>query len=739
MMGNFCDEREREDQFYDAREDLSSVSDWDSDCSDDCKTSVSSRLRYEVWAEKLGGVMERRRKFLKWMGLDSDQDLITKEDTRRGVSCDEIELDVDRVKENSGAVLRTSASEEGISLSESSSVCSSSNEALDSATNGSLLDNLLCKFRNSNHRSEFDNEEFGQGRMVGRLCVGRSEQSVSAEELRRDHRSSLSVEDGSTTSHFVDVGKKVKRGWLRRLGIGMCVVDANGDAVLSPGNVQAMEGTGMQRVQVYPHRKRTKELSSLHAGQEFKAHEGSILKMKFSLDGHYLASAGEDGIVRVWKVNEDERSNQFDIAGDSSCQYFTIDHLSKIDSLEVDKEKHCKVNKLKRSSDSACAIFPPKIFNILDKPLHEFRGHGGEVLDLSWSSKGFLLSSSVDNTVRLWQVGCDRCLRVFFHNNYVTCVDFNPLDDNYFISGSIDGKVRIWEVHRCRVVDYIDIREIVTAVSYRPDGKGGIVGSMIGTCLFYNIIDNRLQLDAQICLQGKKKSPGKRITGFQFTPSDPSKVMVTSADSLVRIVCGNNVICKFRGLRNSGSQMSASFTSDGKHVVSATEDSNVYIWNYTNQDKTSSRTKKIWSSESFLSHNASIAIPWCGAKATPDAIPSPTLIGDTRGTGLVNGQRHPNLDEHLEHKAPISSPDCFSSSGFLESLPRGTATWPEEKLVSSSPLAISPTMLTSKLRFLKSALQSMSGSPHMWGHVIVTAGWDGRIRTFLNYGLPIRI
>lgn len=117
----------------------------------------------------------------------------------------------------------------------------------------------------------------------------------------------------------------------------------------------------------------------------------------------------------------------------------------------------------------------------------------------------FLLSSSVDNTVRLWQVGCDRCLRVFCHNNYgesfaliiispffffgccfglvrianllivevdvVTCVDFNPLDDNYFISGSIDGKVRIWEVRRCRVVDYIDIREIVTAVSYRPDGK----------------------------------------------------------------------------------------------------------------------------------------------------------------------------------------------------------------------------------------------------------------------------
>lgn len=53
----------------------------------------------------------------------------------------------------------------------------------------------------------------------------------------------------------------------------------------------------------------------------------------------------------------------------------------------------------------------------------------------------------------------------------MTCVDFNPVDDNYFISGSIDGKVRIWEVHRHKVVDWTDIRDIVTAVCYRPDGK----------------------------------------------------------------------------------------------------------------------------------------------------------------------------------------------------------------------------------------------------------------------------
>lgn len=59
----------------------------------------------------------------------------------------------------------------------------------------------------------------------------------------------------------------------------------------------------------------------------------------------------------------------------------------------------------------------------------------------------------------------------FFHMETVTCIQFNPVDENYFISGSIDGKVRIWGIHEERVVDWADIRDVISAISYRPDGK----------------------------------------------------------------------------------------------------------------------------------------------------------------------------------------------------------------------------------------------------------------------------
>nr|GMD00298.1 WD repeat-containing protein 44-like [Ipomoea batatas] len=34
----------------------------------------------------------------------------------------------------------------------------------------------------------------------------------------------------------------------------------------------------------------------------------------------------------------------------------------------------------------------------------------------------------------LWQVGHDQSLGVYPHNNNVTCVEFNPVDDNFLLA-----------------------------------------------------------------------------------------------------------------------------------------------------------------------------------------------------------------------------------------------------------------------------------------------------------------
>lgn len=53
----------------------------------------------------------------------------------------------------------------------------------------------------------------------------------------------------------------------------------------------------------------------------------------------------------------------------------------------------------------------------------------------------------------------------------MTCIQFNPTNDQYFVSGSIDGKIRIWGITENHVVEWVDNRDIVTAVCYQPNGE----------------------------------------------------------------------------------------------------------------------------------------------------------------------------------------------------------------------------------------------------------------------------
>jgi len=355
-----------------------------------------------------------------------------------------------------------------------------------------------------------------------------------------------------------------------------------------------------------------------------------------------------------------------------------------------------------------------------------------------------LLSASMDKTVRLWKVGCNSCLKVFSHSNYVTCIQFKPTNDDYFISGCIDGMVRIWDVPRCQVVDWADNKEIVTAVCYSPDGKGAVVGTLTGNCRYYNASENHLELESQVPLYGRKKSPLKRIIGFQYCPSDPKKLMVTSGHSQVHILDGVHVVSNYKGLRSS-CQAAASFTSDGDHIISASDDSSIYMWNYANQiAPVTSRLKTIWSYERFFCNDVSVAIPWNASPAKRSislALNIPSLRQQ------VSDEIH-NLQEstsycHAEdslggdslHQLP-SGNFTLSSTFFAESMPRGTATWPEEQLPSNS-VAPSSTLRKSQYKFLKTSCQR--ASTHSWGQVIVTASWDGHIRSFQNYGLPVQV
>ncbi|CAN4117718.1 unnamed protein product [Withania somnifera] len=513
---------------------------------------------------------------------------------------------------------------------------------------------------------------------------------------------------------------------------------------------------GPERVRVRQYGKSSKELTALYKSQEIQAHNGSIWTIQFSLDGKYLASAGEDCVIHIREVTSSERKGDLllDKPEDGNFNLLLSANASPEPTTMLPSfDGHLEKKRRGRSSVSRKSIgfdhifVPETVFSLSEKPICSFEGHLDDVLDLSWSKSQQLLSSSMDKTVRLWELSSKSCLKIFSHSDYVTCIQFNPVDDRYFISGSLDGKVRIWSIPERQVVDWNDLHEMVTAACYTPDGQGALVGSYKGSCHWYNISDNKLQQKAQINLQNKKKKTHQRkITGFQFVPGSMSQVLITSADSRIRVIDDADLFHKFKGFRNTSRQISASMTADGRYVVCASEDSHVYIWKHEG-DSRPSRNKGVTvtrSYEHFHSQGVSVAIPWPGMSDTWRYQTSASgEQSGLDGVDEVSTANHPPspVEEIGNECSPLTS-GCGNSPlrGTISSatnnyFDRISATWPEEKLLLATKYC-SPRVSTDASIDFSSGLTQMK---FCWGLVIVTASHRGKIQTFQNFGLPIRI
>ncbi|KAK7389423.1 hypothetical protein VNO78_24455 [Psophocarpus tetragonolobus] len=568
-------------------------------------------------------------------------------------------------------------------------------------------------------------------------------------------------------------------------------------------SIQPTQEGKNQWVRVRQSGKSHKELSALHLCQEFQAHEGCIWTIKFSFDGRYLASAGEDKVIHLWEVQECEVLSLRVDEGSLTPIHPSL--LASNEAPPLSLKKKGKFGSKRGTTVPEYVHVPETVFSLSDKPYCSFHGHSDDVLDLSWSKSQLLLSSSMDKTVRLWDLETKTCLNKFAHNDYgeisdmvksITCIQFNPMDDDHFISGSLDAKVRIWNIPERHVADWTDIREMVTAVSYTPDGRGALVGTHKGVCLTYDTKDCVLTQTGTIEIRHKKKSHLRKITGFQFVPGKPSEVLITSSDSRIRLLDGSEIVQKFRGFRNANSQIAASFSSDGRYIVSASEDSQVYVWKHEeNRSAGSGKGKNVLvtrSHEHFQCKDVSVAILWpCTIRGDPPLVPA------------HHSKRHSKRFQAPNYGEETSSPSSAKSKKSLPPLPRksnnnaieGASNSPREgptqilhtdsrtnsrvsliESVPRSPMKVnyqtteenfevisrtdsgfsdsfssgSPSArygdslsscgsVSSSYSLLDSSHISSSVLPSAWGLVIVTASFGGEIKCYQNFGLPRRM
>lgn len=159
------------------------------------------------------------------------------------------------------------------------------------------------------------------------------------------------------------------------------------------------------------------------------------------------------------------------------------------------------------------------------KKTQEFRGHSKEILDMAFTSDGmYLVSGSVDRSVRLWDVKTGREIRKYIgHTGAVTSIAVTP-DDRQILSADTAGNIRLWDLN-----NGLEIRQFdghtnqVTDIDISPNGESAASASRDLTVRRW---DMRTGEELQ-CFSGHESY----VTSVAFSPAG-SKVLSGGFDEI---------------------------------------------------------------------------------------------------------------------------------------------------------------------------------------------------------------
>ena len=285
---------------------------------------------------------------------------------------------------------------------------------------------------------------------------------------------------------------------------------------------------------------------------KLEGHSDEVTSAQFSRDGRRMVTASRDSTAWVWDVESGKLLHKLE------------GHLDEVIDARFSPDGQWIVT---ASGDNTARVWDAESGQLLRK----LEGQLSRVSSASFSPDGRqIVTASGDNTARVWDAESGKLLRKLEgHLAGVITAQFSP-DGQRIATGSWDNTARVWDAESGQLLRKLegDLSGVMN-VQFSPDGQRIVTASWDKTARVWNAESGEL-------LQ-KLEGHSGRVSSARFS-SDGRQIVTASDDSTVRVwdTKPGGELRKLEG--HVGVIASSQLSSDGQRIVTAGYDGTARVW-----------------------------------------------------------------------------------------------------------------------------------------------------------------